>query len=679
MRTGPPSLMPVAIAVGAVGWLALGFLVGVPPDEEEYRHAVPSTLIAAEAIQRGELAVWTSRFGLGVPQPFGQSLALHPLTPLLAVVPVVVWVKLFYALHLAGAAAAMWALARRVGASPLAAAMAVATYVLATPAVNYALRDFWPSTWPVYTLAPCVVLAMLVLAEAASTRQRLRASLGLGLAAGIIGANGHQGYLIVFIPSCVALLAMHWRAVQRTWPWWLLAGAIAVVLAAPIVLHLRHELSLAPELLDRGRYTQTLTLDSLWDVFARPFGPAAGGGLGVVAFERGARVVAFGGPAALLAILFALKIRTRRDLVLAMLVPLLPLTIPGLLPGRLLSATYLFRDPLILFASLCAALALDWLRRRRPRLATLALAAQLLVLAAGVWPFLASNLQGRRQPPTEVFVGELGASSWLRDQVAASGARVYYTAGVDDLVYDAQLTVDGLWRNSMSYRGVPVVNSTVKFVSIDALAPDERIRGLAHVTHGDTTLLQIAGARWVLATAAERLSPQLERRSVITSMRGHQLVLYELPQARGAAFVDPRIRTLELPRVEGCPHDRLLCRDFARLAPHLFPGAPRVERWHGRVTVTFAASPAERLLLVGEMYRPEWTVTEPGAQVEPLLGSLVGVRVPAGSTRVTLRYRPALRAAAGAAAWFTMLAAGLIFLGSAIWPGQRVESRAGGV
>jgi hypothetical protein len=647
------------ICIGAVCWLCLGFLVGVQRDEEEYRHTIPSTMVAAEAMQRGELAFWTSQLGLGAPQPFGQSLSLHPLTLLLGVIPVVTWIKLLYTLHLIAAASGMWLLARRLGASRIASAFAVATYVLASPAVEYALVDFWPSTWPVYTLAPLVVLAMLSLCEATSSRSRLRASLGLGLVAGVLGSTGHQGYLIVFIPACLAFLLPHLPVVARTLTWWLLVGVIAAVLTAPVIVHLYTELNVSPDMLtSRVTHRYTLTLDSLWDVFARPFAPAISPGAdwSDTTLQRGVRLLAFGGPAAVLAILFAVRVRARWDLILGMLIPLVPLSVPGLTFSHYFSATFLFRDPVILFAAPSAALALDWLAGRSwggRRVAVPVLAAQLALLAAGAWPFIDYNLAGRAQPTTDVFVGEQPVSSWLRDRVRDSGARVYYSAGIDELLWTGQLNVDGLWRNSMFYRGVPVINGQFAFVSIDVLSPQGEIRGLPEVTRGDTTLLDIAGAGWVLALDGEELSPRLVRRAETTSMRGHRLVLYELPSARGAAFVDPSIRGVQLPLIAGCAHDRLFCRDFAQLTG-VRPDATRVDRAAGRVAVSFDAAREERLLLVGEMHRSGWQVAEPGAAVEPLLGALVGVRVPAGATRVTLRFRPPLRAGLAIAAWTTM-------------------------
>ena len=94
----------VVICFASVVWLAIGFLVGAQVDDEEYWYSIPSSIIAAQGLWRGELDLWTSHFGLGVPQPFGQSLFMHPLTLLLAVMPVVQWVKLFYMVHLIVAA-----------------------------------------------------------------------------------------------------------------------------------------------------------------------------------------------------------------------------------------------------------------------------------------------------------------------------------------------------------------------------------------------------------------------------------------------------------------------------------------------------------------------------------------------------------------------------------------------
>ena len=656
--------MAVVICFASVVWLAIGFLVGAQVDDEEYWHSIPSTIIAAQGLWRGELDLWTSHFGLGVPQPFGQSLFMHPLTLLLAVMPVVQWVKLFYMVHLIVAAYGIWLLLRRVEASAFGAAIGVATYILASPAQNYALRDFWPSLWLVYTLAPLLLFALLVLCEADNARSRLLGALGVGLTAGLMGASGHWGNLVVFIPSYLLFLALHVRQVKRNWRWVSLATTIAVVLAAPIAVNLFTELRLSPDTLSRGINTDTLTADSFWDVFVRPFGPPFDDWTRMT-LGRGARVLFFGGPAAVLTIFYLVVVRTRVDLCLGWLAPLLVLTVPGLLVTDYVSAIWQFRDPLILFAVPCAVLALDWIARRSALccwVATVVATGQLVILAAGAWPFIALNLEARQAPATEVFVGERPISSWLRDNVAPTGGRVYYSAGVDRLLWDQELTHDGLWRNSMFYRDVPVVTASFKFISIEPISPGGSILGLPEVTSGDLTLLDVIGVRWVLARADETVSSGLVKRSERTSSRGVRLFLYEYPPARGAVFVDSPVRTTALPVMPGCVHDRLLCLDFSKLAPFMSKVTTSVNREHGRIKITFEPSDQQRLLLVGEMFRPGWRVAEADAVVEPLLNALVGVRVPPSTRHVTLRFMPLFRFILTITSWATMLLLTTLFV-----------------
>ena len=56
----------IVICFASVVWLAIGFLVGAQVDDEEYWHSIPSSIIAAQGLWRGELDLWTSHFGLGV-------------------------------------------------------------------------------------------------------------------------------------------------------------------------------------------------------------------------------------------------------------------------------------------------------------------------------------------------------------------------------------------------------------------------------------------------------------------------------------------------------------------------------------------------------------------------------------------------------------------------------------
>lgn len=653
----------------SVSWLAVGFLVGAQIDDEEYWHSIVSTLIAAQGFQRGELDLWTSQLGLGMPQPFGQSLFMHPLTPLLGFMPVVLWVKSFYLIHLVVAAGGMWLLLRRVGASKFAAAIGVSTYILASPAQNYALRDFWPSLWSVYTLVPTLLFSVLVLCQASSPRSRLLGTLGVGLTAGLIGAVGHWGNLVVFVPSYLSFLALQAKQLKRNWLWWVLAATTALVIASPILANLIGELRLSPSILERGINVDTLNTNSLWDVFLRPFGPPSDDWVQTT-LNRGVRILFFGGPAALLAVFYVVVLRTRVDLCVGWLVALLLLTVPGLLVTDFVSAVWQFRDALILFAVPCAALALDWVALRSVLwrwVAIVVAAIQLVVLVTAAWPFIALNLDARKDPVTGIFVGDRSISSWLRDYVGSSGGRVYYSAGVDRLLWNQELSRDGLWRNSMFYRNVPVVNASFKFTAMEPVASGGSILGLPEVTSGDLTLLDLAGVRWVLARADEVVSSVLIKRAERMSSGGVRLFLYEYPPARGAVFVNSAVQEVALPPIPGCTHVQLFCWDFSRLAPFISQTRAHVSRENGRVMITFDPADRQRMLLVGEMFRPGWRAVEAGLTVEPVFGALVGVAVPAGSSQVTLRFMPLLRFVLTFASWATMLLATGALLMVLIW------------
>ncbi len=650
----------LVLAVGAACWLAWGFVVGVNPDDEEYWISVPSTLLAARALAEGHLGLWTSAVGLGMPQPFAQSFTMHPLMPLLAVLPVPVWVALLYSLHLGVAVAGAWGFARRVGASSLAAGLAAATYVLASPALNYALTDFWPSIWIVYTLAPGLALAMLTLAGARSRRERSSAAAAVGVMAGLLGACGHHGFMVVFVPGLALFLLPHWRAILGGAGWWLLATAIALCIAAPTIQHLQTEISLFPGIVQRENYPATPALDALWDVFARPLGPDPANWFNWT-YGRGTRVVFFGGPAAALAVLYLVRLRTRWDLVFGLVGSLVLLNLPQVGTAlRFISAAFAFRDPVILFAVPAAALALDGIAARRPRLAGTIVAAQVVVLAVAAWPFIWRN--GIRElganPPVAVYTADRPLSSWLVSHAAgADGGRVYYSPDVDGMLNRGDLVTGGLWRNSMLYRGVSVVNGRFKGVSIESVATGSVIGGQREALD-QPLLLDVAGIRWVLARDGEAVPPGFVERGR-RAFGPATLVLHETAASRGAAFVTPGIRTLALPLVPGCAHRSLFCRDFAALAPLVDLAPVRTVRQDGEIALSFAAAAEPRLLLVGEMFRPGWRA-DVGTPVELLLGALVGVTVPGGADHVVLAFRPPVRVWLARAAWAMMVCAAAV-------------------
>ena len=140
------------LAAAAPALLVVTFLVGSAPDEEEFRWGILSSFLHARALAGGTLLSWTSTLGLGLPQPMVPNFNLHPLMPLLA--------------------AGVWSLCRTLEVAPVVRAVAVLTYLLATPTQNYALTDLWLSHYVMWTMGPWLLLLGLSAGSPSPRRTR---------------------------------------------------------------------------------------------------------------------------------------------------------------------------------------------------------------------------------------------------------------------------------------------------------------------------------------------------------------------------------------------------------------------------------------------------------------------------------------------------------------------------
>jgi hypothetical protein len=207
---------------------------------------------------------------------------------------------------------------------------------------------------------------------------------------------------------------------------------------------------------------------------------------------------------------------------------------------------------------------------------------------------------------------------------------------------------DGLWLNTWTYSGLPVVNGLFKGVSADDVYPSEylavgRIQGHP-ATASNPSSLDVLGISAVLATTTEHVAPSLDEVALVPTREGGDVRLLRNPDAwPGAAFVDASTLHANLRRLPGCSIGGLLCLDFTPLtaAPH--DTAVDVRRRHGEIDVRFRTeATATRWLLVSEMYRPAWTAFADGVDlpVTRVVNGLMAVQVPAGVQTVALRYRP---------------------------------------
>ena len=667
----------LALAAAAPALLVITFLVGSTPDEEEFRWGVLSSVLHFRALAEGGLLPWTSVLGLGMPQPMVPNYNMHPLGPLLAALSAGTWIRLLFAAHTVLGAFGMWHLARRLQISPLTRAICVFTFLLATPTQNYALTDFWPSHYVMWTSAPWLLLLAWRLLDSVG-RDAARVGVMLGLCGGVVLASTHPGHAPVYGIVVLAAVAAHWRAVLDRWQWLAMASAIALAIAAPNLLQLATERTIFNAALGIVKLPEPLPPDAAWDVFLRPFS-RSDSAWEVDLVSRGTRVLFFGGPFAALAILAAARFwRTHPDLVLATAMGVVLLFTP-LLPLTFVSRFH-FRDPLLLCAIPLAGLAADYLlraRRTRP-LAAILLVAQTVVVGAATSPFVEA-----------LWNGDARQAMWYRGATAdtplvdgllpllAQGGRLAYSPQVDYEISMGEGLPDGLGVNALAYRGVPVINGSFKGIATDVLWPDDRLfygrirlpRQLVESDEG----LDVLGVRYLLAKERETVAPGL--RAVSTMPQGYRspLVLYENPDASPGAFLvdDPGRQLPALPAYPDCINDRLLCRDLGPLARLRREERVDVTRAGGKIDVRFDHAAGARLLVVVEMFRPEWRASSAdGLLATVSLGpGLLGVAVPAGATAVHLSYRATMLTAATILAW-CVLAGALVALG-VLWRSSR--------
>lgn len=650
--------LSVGLACGVVAVFSMTFVVGSTPEEEEFRFAILSTWLHVDALRHGRLEFWTAMLGLGVPQPFTPNFLLHPLLPLLTVVSPVTWTRVLLLAHTLLGAAGMWQLTRHLRATALTSAVCVSTFLLATPAQNYVLTDFWPSHYIVWTSAPWLLLLAWRVLEADGRALRVW-SVASGLCAGLVVASANPGHLLVYATVAAAVVVAHWRRVVARGRWIALAILIAAAIASPTLAQVAHERPMFAPDLESWNLPAPLPWSAAWNAFFSPLGPTS---------ERlpFTRTLFFGGPFAVLCLIGCVRFARRHADLALVVATCTVLLFTSLLPLSFVSARFHFRDPLILAAILLAGLSLERLlsaRRWRP-VAVLVVITQLGVLFASAWPAMARTWtpDARR---AEWFRAATGATEPVEIllKLARPVGRMVFSPAVDDEIYELSHLQQGFGVNALAYRGLSVVNGWFKGVSAGTVWPDER-RFYARVRAPQQLLesaagLDVLGIRYVLADADEAVAEDLRRRGVVPKRDGTHFVLYENSNPWPDAFVlDSAAEQIPPVRLPGCSNDRVLCTDLAPLAERRSTDGLLIRHRNGRIDVRLFPADEPRLLVISQMFRLDWVASADGSRLTtvPVFGGLIGVRVPPGIDSVQLRYRPVMVMAATALAWCTLIA-----------------------
>jgi len=179
------------------------------------------------AVSQGSLPLWDASPAFGQPllaDPGAQ--VLYPATWLNLLLPPWLGYTIFALGHVLFSALACHALARRWGLSPLASALGAATWALSGPYLSLV------SLWHHFASASYLP-AVLLAAEAAIDRRRVRDVLLLGLLLGLQVLGGSADYCamtLLAVAVWIAVVHVDWRSPRAALP--LLAGGAAALLLA---------------------------------------------------------------------------------------------------------------------------------------------------------------------------------------------------------------------------------------------------------------------------------------------------------------------------------------------------------------------------------------------------------------------------------------------------------------
>lgn len=695
-------------------WLIAGigglFLISVlvltgPPTDEEVPTTVVTGVLFAQALFDGIVPFWTSNLGFGLALPFSETFNYHPLVLLFGFFDPYTAVALILWFHGTIGIYFFRLLCRELDFERQAANVLTASFVLSVPMLRVFWELFWPSTVVAWTMLPVLLYLSLRFFASTERLEILRASLVLGLVAGLTGLSAHLSSLTIYVLPLAVVWLVHWRHwVAKVGYVGLAVGGAAALIQVrllPLAIYFRE----FPEGLSRFDVQTSFLGDFVWGMMFRPLvWPPWENFFALLANQQLPEAMAtlfdhylmrhldvqtsFLGPVLLLLSVVAIVSRAidhpyRRALALAAAFATIAMIVPPSVSGYIFNIRFIWADGITFLLLLLAGITLSALAQefgaKGRHLAMVSRRALIIVLAVGIFPnvFLASSLilsaeDGLASKPYEglpkrgrhmVGVANLRemANSPLASKIkkitGLTSPRVYLSTGVEFLPLTglaggspARAVVP--MRNGLALSGLRVVNSFSKGFTQGSFYPEYALP-YSTITAQDTLLsrpaaLDVLGINVVAAFPDELEDESLILKQWISLADGRRFGIYRNSDAwESATVVSPRIEFLELNLVPNCEHQRLLCRDFSQVL-NLAYVKTRIKANYsgGNIHLTLGPGDEERTLFVTEAYRPGWlAISDTGEQlaVSPALGAFMAVRVPGQVKTISLSYRPTWR------------------------------------
>ncbi len=553
----------------------------------------------------------------------------------------------------------VWYLVRHLRIGPWSCAVCCITYTLSTPSVSYTFWNFWPNHLAAWTVAPWASWVALLLLDATTVTDRLTFASLLGLLFGLMLLNGQLPHVVALGIGMAILVIASGRAFLDRWQWFALAATLAIVIAAFSLYSVYVEYLRFPASDVRAQFDSPIDYGKF---FLYPFGDSS-------SFER-ERSRTFGGVFAALSLYAILSPAVRSPFkaglaaasVLSWALAYVPLHVTPFWSNNLD-----FHDAATLYGIALGGLALTQIARgSRPRAvvaSTLAIG-QVALMGVGarrVWNSHVDWMIERRERAT--FYAGLREAFVEREIHGAIKAHLRQNSPNRILVAPGpQADLFGSYeyhRSSFFFQDLRLVNTILRGVDAHQVQPNQalmfgQIDSRPGLVKSDATL-DFLGVEFVIASPSDVVAGSLKRVEAFKIRDLPPVLLYQnadaLPEV---VLADPSVASLDPPGLDECEHEGLLCRDF-RSTLELVDNIPGLHavRQSDRVEATFPATTQPRVALLRDMYRPQWRATGRAGDGVPrelrtfeVLGGVIGVDVPVGTSSLTIWFDPAGRGVA---------------------------------
>jgi hypothetical protein len=651
-------------------------IFGTFKDLEEYLSTILSTSLSAKAYIEMRLPLWTDTLGLGAPLSFSQGFTYHPLTLLFALIDLQSALIFLYAFQFVIATFSLWYLCAHLGLEKLIRFVIITTYIFSSPTQNYLLTDFWPSLFMNWTMAPLILLAIISLQDARTYRENLIWICILSLSFGLMILNGHVGHNIVYLSIFIIFLLVDFKKTwKKLWSLFIAALIAGMIIFSKLIITVE-EIRQFSENLERINWGSSL-LDPkiVWGLFLKPFALGSISEIIDINITTGTRIIAFGIPFALITFLspflfFQIE-KNYRPFIITTIFCIIGTCLPRDTFLKIISWTFLYRDPLILFGSISAGIFLSQIVLKKNKTVFILLCIfQVLTVCVGALPFITQGVvKALYEEKEDVGFNNMNRVPELVLKLRSRGSgRVYLSKKLYEQIEQKRVVKDGIFVNTLAFYDVRVINGIFKGFSMASLYPDlsipyGQIKGQESVPM-NKDLLDILSVKYVVSIKEETVHPKLVGVDRWIDKSGTEFFLWEnLDAGSEAFFLDTSTAAIELKSVTNCEFNvGLLCSDVSELKKIILKNQKiDVDSRNGKLFLKYEVSSKKRYILLSTMYREGWRGPKDANLIQSKFG-LIELMAPEGSSELMIEYAPPLRGYSIILSWLTILTTSIIAL-----------------